>query len=164
MDVSECAFCRLPHERTRLRRDYELDICDPCAHGNAPVALRERGHTIDTRTWSVTHESKDGLDTVHHLELIAHAPGDFAFTATFTRENFLDRLSKLFRKELEVGDPLFDDFVFIRTEDRAPTAALLQSSGVSERPRRRVADPDARRVDAPRDDGTTQERRVRALT
>jgi hypothetical protein len=129
MDVTECAFCQLPHPRERLRRDYELDICDACANGHAEGSLTERGHDIAMRRWETQHRTKNGTVTVYHFEITAHAPGDFAVTATFTRENFLDKLVKLFRREIQVGDPLFDDFVYIRTQDRVQTAALLQHSG-----------------------------------
>lgn len=129
MDVTECAFCQRTHPRDHLRRDHELDICDPCACGHAEAALRERGHSIDTRRWETTVRTRHGTETVYHFELTAHAPGDFAATATFTRENFLHKLVKLFKKELQVGDPLFDDFVFIRTEDRIQVSTLLQGSG-----------------------------------
>ncbi|HEY8379418.1 MAG TPA: hypothetical protein VIK91_23160 [Nannocystis sp.] len=130
MDLVECAFCQLSFERRRLRRDHELDFCDPCACGHALQALRERGHIIERRTWETTHRSQNRTVVVHHLEITAQAPGDFVVTATFTRENFLHKLVKLFHKEIEVGDPIFDDLVFIRTDERAQTLALLQNTGV----------------------------------
>lgn len=129
MDVSACAFCELPHPRDHLRRDFELDICEQCACGHAEPALKERGHTLDVRRWETEHRTKNGTYTLYHFELTAHAPGDFVVSATFTRENALSKLVKLFRRELQVGDALFDDFVYIRTEDREQTAALLASSG-----------------------------------
>ena len=67
--------------------------------------------------------------TVHHLSVAARPRAEFSVTADFSREGMLDKLRKLVRREIQVGDPLFDDFVFIKTGDRHETEALLHHSG-----------------------------------
>ena len=65
----------------------------------------------------------------YHLAVTGRAAAGFTVTADFSREGFLDRLRKLFQREIQVGDPLFDDFVFVNTDDRPEVEALLRHSG-----------------------------------
>ncbi len=130
MDTLPCAFCEQPHPRTQLRRDHELDICDHCAHGGAQAAMLARGNTLSVREWTTSVHSPNGSQyTVHHLSVAARPRVEFSATADFSREGMLDKLRKLVRREIQVGDPLFDDFVFIKTGDRQETEALLHHSG-----------------------------------
>lgn len=128
MDTPHCAFCELPFAREHLRRDHELDICDHCANGGAQEALAARGHKLTVREWTSKVRSPNSSYTVYHLAVTGTTPG-FTVTAEFTREGMLTRLRKLFKHEVQVGDPLFDDFVFINTDDRRETEALLRRSG-----------------------------------
>lgn len=130
MDTLPCAFCELPHPRNQLRRDHELDICDHCAIDGARTAMLARGNTLTVREWTTTVRSPNGsYYTVNHMAVTASPRAEFSVTAVFSREGLLDKLRKLLRRELQVGDPLFDDFVFIKTEDRQETEALLHRSG-----------------------------------
>ena len=129
MDTLPCAFCEVPHAREHLRRDHELDICDRCAHGGAQEALSARGHTLEVREWTTTYRHKGSTYTRYHLAVTGRAAAGFTVTADFSREGFLDRLRKLFQREIQVGDPLFDDFVFVNTDDRPEVEALLRHSG-----------------------------------
>jgi hypothetical protein len=129
MDTLPCAFCEAPHSRAHLRRDHELDICDRCALGGAQAMMAWRGHTINKREWTTEIRSQGGSKhTIYHLSITGHAPG-FSVTADFSREGMLNKLRKLFQREIEVGDPLFDDFVYINTREREETEALLRRSG-----------------------------------
>lgn len=46
--------------------------------------------------------------------------------ASFTREGLSKKLVKLFKKEIEVGDPKFDDIVYVSTDTPEETAAFLK--------------------------------------
>ena len=129
MDTLPCAFCELPHVRAHLRRDHELDICDPCACGGAQPALAQRGHTLNIREWTSKVRSPNSSYTIHHLAVTGSASAGFPVTADFSREGMLTRLRKLFQREIQVGDPLFDDFVFVNTDERHETEALLRRTG-----------------------------------
>ncbi|WP_394833756.1 hypothetical protein LVJ94_45350 [Pendulispora rubella] len=50
--------------------------------------------------------------------------------ASFSREGLTSRVVKLFKKEVQVGDPTFDDVVYISTDTPAETAAFLKSDDV----------------------------------
>ena len=129
MDVAPCAFCELPHGSDLLRRDYEFDFCERCADGRAEVALRERGHTIVTREWQTRERVGNEHYTFYHYSITARPRVSLSFRASFARESTLDRMIKVFRRELQVGDPLFDDFIYISTRDRAQVTTLLDSTG-----------------------------------
>lgn len=131
MDPStRCAFCEHPQAPAQLRREFELDMCDRCASGWAESALRARGHAISSREWTTRVRSHQSSYTVHHMSIDAQSPAPLDVTASFTREQALHKLLKLFRREVEVGDALFDDFVYVRTRDRPNTAVLLRDTGV----------------------------------
>lgn len=129
MDTTPCAFCDRPHARADLRREYELDICEPCACGGAEVVLRDRGHTIVTREWQTRERVGQGSVVIHHYAITARPPRTIPLRASFSRESTLDRLIKTFRSEADAGAPMFDDFVYLNSRDRAQVTALLDHSG-----------------------------------
>ncbi|HEY0134112.1 MAG TPA: hypothetical protein VGB85_08530 [Nannocystis sp.] len=116
----------------QLRREYELDICEPCAVNTDPVVASRLalGDRISTRQWTTRVRTGNTTQTFHHMaiDVVPHAP--LRVTATFTREGMWAKLKKLFFREVEVGDPMFDDFVHVGTRDAEGTLALLGHSGV----------------------------------
>lgn len=131
MDPStRCAFCGEPQAPAQLRREFELDFCERCAVGQAESALRARGHSLISREWTTRVRTNNSSHTIHHMSIDARPPEPLEVTVRFTREHALHRLVKLFRHEVEVGDPLFDDFVYVKTRERPQAQALLRSSGV----------------------------------
>lgn len=50
--------------------------------------------------------------------------------ARFSAEGIGDKIVKIFKKEIQVGDKTFDDAVYISTSTPAETEALLQSQDV----------------------------------
>jgi hypothetical protein len=61
-------------------------------------------------------------------ELAVTLPRSTGVEATFGAERFGEKLLKIFKKEIQVGDPLFDEEVHIKTDTADATAALLRSS------------------------------------
>ncbi|HEY5926175.1 MAG TPA: hypothetical protein VIV11_31035 [Kofleriaceae bacterium] len=61
-------------------------------------------------------------------ELVVSLPKSTGVEATFDREGFADKVFKIFKKEIQAGDPLFDEHVHIKTDTTEATEALLQSS------------------------------------
>jgi len=68
------------------------------------------------------------VDDVAVTEVVVTLPKSTGVEATFTSEGFGDKLLKIFKKEIQVGDPLFDEQVHIKTDTTEQTEALLQSS------------------------------------
>jgi len=50
--------------------------------------------------------------------------------ASFSREGLGNKIVKLFKKELQVGDKTFDDAVYVSTDTPKETAALLESEKI----------------------------------
>ena len=61
-------------------------------------------------------------------ELVVTLPRSTGVQATFTAEDFGDKLLKIFKAEIQIGDPLFDAEVHIKTDTTEQTTALLQST------------------------------------
>ena len=116
----------------QLRREFELDICEPCAVNTDPVVASRLalGDRISTREWTTRVRTGNSTTTFYHMavDVVPHAP--FEVSARFTREGMWEKLKKLFMREVQVGDPMFDDFVHVGTRDPESTLALLGHSGV----------------------------------
>jgi hypothetical protein len=69
--------------------------------------------------------TEDGTELT---ELVVTLPKSTGVEATFGAERFGDKLLKIFQGEIQVGDPIFDDEVHIKTDTTEATTALLQSS------------------------------------
>lgn len=67
-------------------------------------------------------------DDTELTELVVTLPSSTGVEATFTPEGFSDKLLKLFKREIQIGDPIFDQEVHIKTDTDEATIALLQSA------------------------------------
>jgi hypothetical protein len=67
--------------------------------------------------------AKDGVTEVSYT-----LPKSTGVEATFAYEGLTERMVKIFKKELQTGDALFDQHVHIRTETSDQTSALLEST------------------------------------
>lgn len=124
-----CAFCELVLPAAQLRDAFGLEFCDACAVGLAEDALRTRGHAIVTRTWTTRVRTHDDAYVVHHLALDASPRDLLEISVSFTRERWSHKLLKLIKQELQVGDRLFDDLVYIDTREKPRVLALLHQPG-----------------------------------
>ena len=61
-------------------------------------------------------------------ELTFTLPKSTGVQATFSAEGFGDKLLKIFKKEIQTGDGIFDEAVLIKTDTVDATAALLEST------------------------------------
>lgn len=68
----------------------------------------------------------------HVVRLVWTLPAPCAVRASFGREVLKHKLIKLFKKEIQVGDPHFDDAVYISTDTPDATNAFLESPRVRE--------------------------------
>lgn len=67
-------------------------------------------------------------DGAELTELEVTLPKSTGVQATFTAEGFSDKLLKIFKKEIQIGDPIFDQEVHIKTDTTDETTKLLQSN------------------------------------
>lgn len=73
------------------------------------------------------HVERGAADAEGVTELVITLPKTTNVQATFTFEGTTERLVKIFRKEIQTGDPLFDDHVHIKTDTPDATERLLGS-------------------------------------
>jgi hypothetical protein len=109
-----------------------LDMCVACYSGDLRERLRDRGFAIEVETWVSQSSSDDDVDT-HHTRVKGSVRTSIQANATFTREQRGDRILRFFgRKELQAGDPLFDDTVWVETETEDQTRRLLAETGLQD--------------------------------
>jgi hypothetical protein len=109
-----------------MNRMYGLDICDDCrlapserVGGWASLFVEERWDNVRRRNRN---------EPVQIISVIAR--GSVALPAVSFGPEHLGWLRRLFAREVQVGDPLFDDAVWVATSDHEATARLLASEGV----------------------------------
>ncbi len=79
------------------------------------------------RTFQTNSTSVQGLELSHKEStlLTLTLPRPAKITATFSPEGMGKKLLKIFKKELQTGDPHFDDEIFITTDTPDETKAFL---------------------------------------
>lgn len=97
----------------------------------APLeGLEKAGVTIDRSTTTQSFEIQ-GIDVAssaaeHYTFTLPQAA---AFKGGFGKEGFVQKLAKIFAKEIQAGDPIFDDKVYVRGSDQN-IGRFLQSDAV----------------------------------
>jgi hypothetical protein len=105
---------------------YGLDVCDDCrigpstrVRGWATLAVEERWENVRRRN---RNEPMQIISAIARGSVVLP-------TVSFGPEH-LGWLRRLFAREVRVGDPLFDDAVWVSTRNHEATARLLASEGV----------------------------------
>jgi hypothetical protein len=91
--------------------------------------LAKLGVTAQRRFLSHAGEETDE-EHAEVSELSYTLPKSVGVVATFAPESLGTALRKVFQKEIQTGDELFDDAVNIRTDTEEATVALLKSTDV----------------------------------
>jgi len=122
-----------------------FDLCAPCHMGASFEAnLARWSLELQSKTWHETHTYNGQTETISYLEARIAFPSPVDARAHFgtgpTSNHHSDlgsdaglwqRLSDWFNpKDLEVGDPLFDDAVFISEPEGDELRRLLADEGV----------------------------------
>jgi hypothetical protein len=72
-----------------------------------------------------------GMSSIKEFAVFVCAlPSPPKIHASFSPEGVLDKVVKIFKKEIQVGDKTFDDAVYVSTDTPAETAAFLQSQSI----------------------------------
>lgn len=140
MDGEQPGVCDLcGHGQPRLNRLFGLDVCDPCRLSPvgrvgawaAVEVVDERQHFPPATAFQVTGgQGLGGVETASVQSTKIVASGDVALpTVKFSSET-LGWLKRLFVREVQVGDPVFDDAVWVSARDRREAARLLGIEGV----------------------------------
>ena len=112
-----CSLCAC--EASPTLRISGLDLCEDCCQADPSEALAQRGLPV---------EFDDRLGYFSAGAGISHADPEFHISCR--PELFVHKLEKLVHAEVQVGDPAFDDRVFIRTSKPGLAAHVLADEGV----------------------------------
>ncbi len=127
--MNTCELCRGSLSGQGGHRCGGLDLCDSCWHGDSTAIVKSRGFEIRERTWQTNIRTGQRTHRYYNLQVIGALPRIIGIEAVFQRETLEHKLIKLFAREIQVGDPLFDDHIYIRTKDREELSGLLASEG-----------------------------------
>jgi DNA helicase TIP49 (TBP-interacting protein) len=94
--------------------------------------LEALGAAVLHRNYKSSSTSINGmqLSSGETTELTIKLPRAVAIKARFTKEGIVNKLGKIFKKELQTGDGDFDRAVFISTDTPDDTAKLLASDDI----------------------------------
>lgn len=123
-----CAFCLNAHADGEYDRIAGQDVCGACSRGEVFPHLRARGYEAHRRYWMVRDGGQDV--PVHHQEIHITLPVDTGLTIRCVRERWYHALVGLLRSELQVGDPLFDDHIYVAEGSSAAVSQLLAIEGI----------------------------------
>lgn len=124
MSASTCDLCGGPLEGGGGRLAM-AELCGPCWYGDPAERLGARGFGFAERRWKRTVRYQNATTTYHHLEVTGGMQRPLTVRLAFERQSLAHRLLKIFRREITVGDPLFDDTVYVIGKANDPTAVGL---------------------------------------
>lgn len=109
-----------------------MDVCPRCEIGNVLRILQTRGYALDIKIWQTENSNprSGGPNVWYHIRLLGRTPVQTDLHVRFSRENILDKVAKIFTREIQVGDPLFDDMIYVRSKESSPVRGFLASEGV----------------------------------
>lgn len=118
--------------KNRGNRLAELNWCESCFLGDPCSQMKtHRGLLLQCRAWSESRGTGTSRRTVYCLELNGSTPQKSAgLDIKFSREHIGHKIIKLFAKEIQVGDPLFDDNIYIATPTERAAKSFVSTSGI----------------------------------
>lgn len=119
--MPSCSLCRASTPSSALSRVSGIAVCDPCALRDPADALRAQDIAVQWDVSPMLRRFQAGLG------IPGQAPD---FTLRCTPEMWARKIQKLVSRDFEVGDPLFDDAVWVQTNDVAHADRVLGQEGV----------------------------------
>lgn len=107
----------------------DLDLSNAAIQRDLEGAQRALGVSVQTTQEQTASESgRVTTERTHRVTL----PGSTSMRARFVRQGWAELAKKLFVKEVEVGEPSFDDAVYVATDTPDAVRALLAHGRVRE--------------------------------
>ncbi|MEE2645495.1 MAG: hypothetical protein VYD19_11230 [Myxococcota bacterium] len=121
-----CALCF--EEAESFNRVGGLEVCDQCFHGDLASRMEQlRGWIVYISTCvrkvRVQHQTHIYYQTTCEVTLSTES----ALELRCARLDFFSKLFGRFLGRVTVGDPLFDEFVYLRTKKPAQLRSLLKN-------------------------------------
>lgn len=125
MSVASCDICSRPVRRLNLERICNIDVCSKCSRVELARLIERKGWKTNLNAWEVQAQG-----VIHFIEVTSVCEErDIPLRVSFRPEGLTQKAIKLFKKEIQVGDPKFDDAIYISTDTPELTTALLESEG-----------------------------------
>ncbi len=121
--MDRCDLCSMDG-RGGLELVSGLRLCLECVHEDPTRALKTRG--IVPLEGDLSFSTSPGFHFHASMFLDRH---DLGFSLRCHREGLHHKVIELFSSGFEVGDPVFDDAVHLRTSDPDRARALLDNQG-----------------------------------
>lgn len=122
-DDGRCELCGDPLDADGGAEAAGMRLCSACHAGRFGDRLARRGFRLQclAQVYHAAGEHGGGKSR----RVMGALPYDLELTANFSPEDWLSKIGKLFKKELQVGDPDFDAAVYVRTDHREALAEAL---------------------------------------
>ena len=130
-NLGTCGICDEQYSSGSIRI-AGMNVCPRCEVGNVLRVLASRGYALDIEIWQTENSNprSGGPNVWYHIRLLGRTPVRTNLHVRFSRENLLDKVAKIFTREIQVGDPLFDDMIYVRAKENSPVRDFLASDGV----------------------------------
>ena len=125
----DCAFCGKPSPLGTYDRMAGLDVCSLCRKSGVLKHLLHRGYLVTSRYRIIPGSRQNGGRTAV-LEIDITLPVDPGLHLRCVKESWTHAIQKLFRNEIQVGDPIFDDHIYISKGSGAAITDLLSHEGI----------------------------------
>ncbi|MFO8072961.1 MAG: hypothetical protein R6V85_13895 [Polyangia bacterium] len=133
-----CYLCGTEGSGSGLSRLAGFDVCDGCLRGDLSARLRSFGISVegDAREVSEQVHSSCGygsaeIRTFFEISIAGTCPVQTELGLVLGRETVGGKLLKLFKREIQVGDPLFDEAILVRCRgDEQAARDLLADDNV----------------------------------
>ena len=124
-----CVLCQTCVDGAALSRVSELAVCDACRSGEIRQRIKSRGWILDTEVKAAGQDGNRSFE-FHLITVRGQASETTSMNAFFRKTLTGDGVMGFFLREVQAGDKLFDDAVFVVTKKRELTKSFLQGSFV----------------------------------
>ncbi len=133
-----CYLCGTQDAGSGLSRLAGFDVCDGCLRGDLSARLRSCGISVEGDAREVTDQVRSSsgygsadIRTFYEIRISGTCPAETEVGLVLGRETVGGKLLKLFKREIQVGDPLFDDAILVRCRgDEQAARDLLADDNV----------------------------------
>jgi len=122
--MNACELCGYPIGDGNTSEAAGMELCTPCHSGRFGDRLAHRGLRLQCLVKQPHIEGSGGGQATR--EVAGAIAYDLELRASFSPEDWLAKVGKLFRRELQTGDPTFDPTVYVRTDHPDVLAQALR--------------------------------------
>jgi len=131
-----CGLCGQAAVEASMDRICRLNVCGLCSHGELSERVLHRGWStsceVDTAREHYQYRSGRERSLMLDVDAACTFERDLGVDLRLKPEGFIDKLAKLKRAEVQAGDPLFDDLIFVKTKTPEKVKRLLAMAGAQE--------------------------------